>query len=107
MRRGRQEYDLASLVYDPYMNHSAEERQKLLELWEDVSEEEPIAPILQKCATQRLMQAMGAYAKLGRQPQHEWYLQHIPTAAKILREVIAGSDLEDPLLPVLDVIDSL
>ena len=53
------------------------------------------------------MQAMGAYAKLGRQPQHEWYLQHIPTAAKILREVIAGSDLEDPLLPVLDVIDSL
>lgn len=107
MRRGRQEYDLASLIYDPYMNHSAEDRQKLLDLWEDVSEEEPIAPILQKCAAQRLMQAMGAFAKLGRQPHHEWYLQHIPTAATILREVIAGSDLEEPLLPVLDEIDSL
>ena len=104
MRRGRQEYDLASLVYDPYMNHSAEEREKLLELWEDVSEEEPIAPILQKCATQRLMQAMGAFAKIGRQPHQEWYLQHIPTAATILRDVIAGSDLEEPLLPVLDEI---
>jgi aminoglycoside/choline kinase family phosphotransferase len=107
MRRGRQEYDLASLVYDPYMNHSAEDRQKLLDLWEEVSEEEPIAPILQKCAAQRLMQAMGAFAKIGRQPQQEWYLQHIPTAAAILRDVIAGSNLEEPLLPVLDEIETL
>jgi len=104
MRRGRQEYDLASLIYDPYMNHSPEERQKLLDLWEDVSEEEPITPILQKCATQRLMQAMGAFAKIGRQPHQKWYLQHIPTAANILRDVIAGSELEAPLLPVLDKI---
>ncbi|MGB0774417.1 MAG: phosphotransferase [Akkermansiaceae bacterium] len=102
MRRGRQEYDLASLIYDPYMNHSAEEREKLLELWEEVSEEEPIAPILQKCAAQRLMQAMGAFAKLGKQPHHEWYLQHIPTAAAILRDVIEGSDLEEPLMPVIE-----
>jgi hypothetical protein len=106
MRRGRQEYDLASLIYDPYMNHSAEERQKLLDLWEDVSEEEAIAPILQKCATQRLMQAMGAFAKIGRQPQQSWYLQHIPTAGAILSDVIAGSDLEEPLQPVLDEIAS-
>lgn len=106
MRYGRQDYDLASLVYDPYMNHSAEDREKLLDLWEEVSEEEPIAPILQKCAAQRLMQAMGAFAKIGRQPLQEWYLQHIPTAASILREVISGSDLEEPLLPVLDEIAS-
>lgn len=104
MRRGRQEYDLASLVYDPYMNLNPEERQKLLDLWEEVSEEEPIAPILQKCATQRLMQAMGAYAKIGRQPHQEWFLQHIPTAALILKEVIEGSDLEDPLMPVIDAV---
>jgi aminoglycoside/choline kinase family phosphotransferase len=104
MRRGRQEYDLASLVYDPYMNLSPEERQKLLDLWEDVSEEEPIAPILQKCATQRLMQAMGAYAKISRQPHQEWFRQHIPTAALILKDVIAGSDLEEPLMPVIDAV---
>ena len=30
LRRGRQEYDLASLIFDPYMNHSAEEREALL-----------------------------------------------------------------------------
>lgn len=102
MRRGRQEYDLASLIYDPYMNHSKEDQQKLLDLWEEVSEEEPIAPILQKCATQRLMQAMGAYAKIGRQPHQEWFLQHIPTAAALLRDVIMGSDLEEPLMPVIE-----
>ncbi len=106
MRRGRQEYDLASIIYDPYMNHSDEEQQKLLKLWEDVTDEEPIASILQKCATQRLMQAMGAYAKIGNQPHQEWYLQHIPTASKTLRKVIAGSDVEAAILPVLDVIDA-
>ena len=104
MRRGRQEYDLASLVYDPYMDLSAEERQKLLDLWEEVSEEEPITAILQKCAAQRLMQAMGAYAKIGSQPHQEWFLQHIPTAALILKDVIAGSDLEEPLMPVIDAV---
>lgn len=104
MRRGRQEYDLASLIYDPYMNHSKEEQQKLLDLWEDVSEEEPITPILQKCATQRLMQAMGAFAKIGRQPHQEWYLEQIPTAAKILAGVIEGTDLEEPLNPVIEAV---
>ena len=63
-----------------------------------------IAPILQKCAAQRLMQAMGAYAKIGRQPHQEWYLEQIPTAAKILAGVIAGSDLEEPLTPVIDAV---
>ncbi|MGJ8678342.1 MAG: phosphotransferase [Akkermansiaceae bacterium] len=106
MRRGRQEYDLASLIYDPYMNHSDEDIQKLLKLWEDVSDEEPISSILQKCAAQRLMQAMGAYAKIGNQLHHEWYLQHIPTAAKILRKVIAGSDIEEAIIPVLDAVDA-
>ncbi|NWK56219.1 phosphotransferase [Verrucomicrobiaceae bacterium N1E253] len=104
MRRGRQEYDLASLIYDPYMNHSKEDQQKLLDLWEEVSEEEPIAPILQKCATQRLMQAMGAFAKIGRQPHQEWYLQQIPVAAKILADVVAGSDVEEALSPVIEAV---
>ncbi len=106
MRRGRQEYDIASLIYDPYMDHSEEEQQKLLDLWEEVSEEEPIASIFQKCATQRLMQAMGAFAKIGAQPHQEWYLEQIPKAAKILRSVIKGSDVEEALLPVLDAVDA-
>ena len=57
LRMGRQEYDLASLLYDPYMNHSKEDRDKMIELWEEVTEEAPIEPLLKDCATQRLMQA--------------------------------------------------
>jgi len=102
MRRGRQEYDLASLIFDPYMNHSAEEREKLLDLWEDISEERPVEDIYTKCAVQRLMQALGAYGNLVSNKNDEWYEQHIPTAAKLLRELVTGTDLADAILPVLD-----
>lgn len=104
MRRGRQEYDLASLIFDPYMNHSAEEREKLLDLWEDISEERPMDDIFTKCAVQRLMQALGAYGNLVSNKNEEWFAQHIPTAAKLLRELVTGTELEEPILPVLDFI---
>lgn len=103
MRYGRQEYDLASLIYDPYMDHSAEDRQRLLELWEEITEEEPIADILQKCAVQRLMQALGAYGNLVANQNNDWFEQHIPTACRLLSEVIEGSAFEPVLSPVLQL----
>lgn len=102
LRMGRQEYDLASLLYDPYMDHSAEERAKLLELWEEVCDEEPIEPILKDCAAQRLMQVLGAFANIGHNQNNEWYLEQIPAAAAQLKQVIADTPLEDSLGPVLD-----
>lgn len=102
LRMGRQEYDIASLLYDPYMNHSAEEREKLLDIWEDVCEERPIEPILKDCAAQRLMQALGAFANLYHNEGNEWYAEHIPTAVAFLKEVIADTPLEDSLGSVLD-----
>ena len=106
MRRGRQEYDLASLIYDPYMNHSAEEREKLLDIWEDVTEERPLDDILQMCAIQRLMQALGAYGNLVTNKHDQWFATHIPTAANLLRELVTGTDYADAILPVLDLVDS-
>lgn len=103
MRRGRQEYDLASLVFDPYMEHSAEEREKLLDLWEDISEERPIDDIFKKCATQRLMQALGAYGNLVSNKGGDWFAQHIPAACRLLSEVIKETDIEHAVQPVLDV----
>ncbi len=102
LRMGRQEYDLASLVYDPYMDHSAEDRAKMLELWEEVTEEEAIEPILKDCAAQRLMQALGAFANIGHNQENDWYLEQIPAAVKALKEVIDDTPLEDSLGPVLD-----
>ena len=102
MRRGRQEYDLASLIYDPYMNHSKDERAALLDLWEDISEDRPPEKIFREVATQRLMQSLGAYANIIQNRDDEWYRQHIPVAAKMLRELTADTDLADPLAPALE-----
>jgi aminoglycoside/choline kinase family phosphotransferase len=102
LRRGRQEYDLASLVYDPYLNHTAGEREQLLELWEEISDERPETSLFHQCAAQRLMQALGAFGNIIRNRGDEWYRQHIPAAIDHLAEVAAGTALEEPLAQVID-----
>ncbi len=104
LRRGRQEYDLASLIFDPYLDHSAAEREELLKLWEDIADERPETTLFHQCAAQRLMQALGAYGNIVKNRGDEWYRQHIATAAKLLREVTNGTDLETPLAPYLAAI---
>jgi aminoglycoside/choline kinase family phosphotransferase len=101
LRRGRQEYDLASLVFDPYLNHSADEREALLTLWEEITDERPLETLFHECAAQRLMQALGAYGNIVKNRGDEWYRQHIATAGKLLAEVTAGTALEGPLAPIL------
>lgn len=101
MRRGRQEYDIASLVYDPYMDHTEEDREKILDIWEDISEDRPEQSIFRQCATQRLLQAMGAFGNIIRNRGDQWYAPHVPVAARMLGEVTAGTALENPLAPVL------
>lgn len=104
LRRGRQEYDLASLIFDPYMDHSKDEREALLDLWEDVADERPEPTLFNECAAQRLMQALGAYANILNNHGDEWYRPHITTASRFLKEVTAGTTLETPLAPVLSAI---
>jgi hypothetical protein len=104
LRRGRQEYDLASLVFDPYMDHTAEEREKLLDLWEEIADERPLETLFHECAAQRLMQALGAFGNIVVNRGDEWYRPHIATAGRLLGVVTAGTDLEAPLAPVLEAI---
>ncbi len=101
LRRGRQEYDLASLIFDPYLNHSPQERDGLLDLWEEFTDERPEPGLFHQCAAQRLMQALGAYGNILKNRGDNWYRPHIATAARLLGEVTAGTPLENPLAPVL------
>jgi N-acetylmuramate 1-kinase len=101
LRRGRQEYDLASLIFDPYLDHSAAEREQLLALWEDIADERPVETLFHECAAQRLMQALGAYGNILKYRGDEWYRPHVATAARLLGEVTAGTALETALAPVL------
>lgn len=107
LRRGRQEYDLASLIYDPYLDHTAEEREALLALWEDIADERPAETVFLECAAQRLMQALGAYGNIVKNRGDEWYRPHIGTAGNLLAGVISGTSLEAPLAPVLAAIRKL
>jgi aminoglycoside/choline kinase family phosphotransferase len=108
MRPGQAEYDLASLLFDPYVSISATEQTELLahyratqmgnghRLAADFDE------TLQLCAMQRLMQALGAYGFLGLVKGHKDFLQYIPKAVRSLRDVVAKIDNLKPLESFLD-----
>ncbi|MEY2545146.1 MAG: N-acetylmuramate 1-kinase [Verrucomicrobiota bacterium] len=97
MRPGLAQYDLASLLYDPYVDLSEAEREELLTHYCAGEIAADFREVLQLCAMQRLMQALGAYAFLGLVKDHKDFLQHIPSALRLLREVVAKIDNLQPL----------
>ncbi|MEY2544155.1 MAG: N-acetylmuramate 1-kinase [Verrucomicrobiota bacterium] len=88
MRPGLAQYDLASLLYDPYVELNQVEGEELLEHYCSEKPSPDFLETLRLCAMQRLMQALGAYGFLGLVKDHKHFLQYIPTAAQSLREVV-------------------
>lgn len=108
MRMGLAEYDLASLLYDPYMALPAPLREELLLLWQQLGGKPVDKHIFSACAMQRLMQALGAFANIGYNQQREWYLQQIFPGVAALREAVLQTPPDSPaasvaacLLPIL------
>jgi aminoglycoside/choline kinase family phosphotransferase len=103
MRPGLAEYDLASLVYDPYVKLSDAERAELIVYYRDRQLENGSTVDrdfdfrLRLCAMQRLMQALGAYSFLGLLKGHRHFLQYIPNALLSLRVVVATIESLQPL----------
>lgn len=91
MRYGLPEYDLASLLYDPYMELSVAERAALLEEWQRITCEPLREDVYAACAMQRLMQALGAFANIGYNAHNPWYLQMIPVGERALQQVCASA----------------
>jgi aminoglycoside/choline kinase family phosphotransferase len=110
MRPGLPQYDLASLLYDPYVDLTGTERNVLLEFYKVVARRSGMETstdfdeIYHFCALQRLMQALGAYGFLGLQKGRPDFLVHIPAARRSLREVAAGLDGLDEFVALLDVL---
>jgi aminoglycoside/choline kinase family phosphotransferase len=98
MRPGLAAYDLASLLYDPYVDLANAERAELIAYYRDqqirngttINGEFDFT--LRVCAMQRLMQALGAYGFLGLVRGHNHFLQHIPRALSSLRSIVSGID---------------
>ena len=94
LRPGLAQYDLASLLLDPYVALTAAEREELLAHYlsglhgpghHAVPE---FRALFDLCSMQRLMQALGAYGKLGHADGRVEFLDHIPAALTRLREVL-------------------
>ncbi|MBV9463747.1 MAG: phosphotransferase [Verrucomicrobiae bacterium] len=90
MRFGLAEYDLASLLYDPYIYITESDRRALLDYYSlnTFTTPGPGRTLFLRCAAQRLMQACGAYGFLGIHKAKPRYLEHIPIALGRLRHVL-------------------
>ena len=99
MRPGLGAYDVASLLYDPYVTLTATERSELLAFYREAAEnsDRDFMETYRFCAMQRLMQALGAYGYLGLAKGNAAFLSHIPPALQSLGEVLAGIEGVEPL----------
>src|SRR5438445_8795514 len=108
MRPGLPHYDLASLLYDPYVDITGAERAELIRYYREgrgksgVTCDEDFDSKLRLCAMQRLMQALGAYGFLGLVKGHKSFLQYIPRAVRSLRVIVAKIDNLKPLASFLE-----
>lgn len=64
MRRGPAVYDLASLLYDPYVSVSPRRREALAALYGKLAGRPSVSKALPFAAVQRLVQCLGAYGRL-------------------------------------------
>lgn len=100
-RRGPAGYDVASLLYDPYVpSLTPALASRLFSYYRSVSSMDATPHSLRICAVQRLMQALGAYGNLSIHKGKEWYSAYIPIALRRLKGIIAGCS-EVPVLKII------
>jgi aminoglycoside/choline kinase family phosphotransferase len=93
-RFGPPQYDLASLLFDPYVELPRELREELLSSYlEDFRrrtgmDRSRFLVHFPFVALHRSMQALGAYAFLGRQKGREKFLSFLPAGVRQLEEVL-------------------
>lgn len=83
MRFGNPFYDLGSLLCDPYVDFSVNEREELLSFHYQLSKGDldwaAFRNYFWEASAQRLMQALGAYGFLGLKKGLKAFLEHIPS----------------------------
>ncbi|HSQ41837.1 MAG TPA: phosphotransferase [Fibrobacteraceae bacterium] len=90
-RAGSRFYDLASLLWDPYVEISLQTVQRWFGFWLDCAPDlrgDDAWRMFLEASLQRLMQAMGAYGNLSRNKGLVAFAAHIPAGERKLRLVI-------------------
>ena len=103
LRFGLAEYDVASLIFDPYVPMERAQRDQLIEFAAARSSTPDFMGQLMRCAAQRLMQALGAYGFLGLVKGKSEFLQHIAPGVQNLKEVAIDRQALPCLAPLLNL----
>ena len=107
LRPGLPEYDLASLICDPYVSLPEDIRNALIEYYFHTYHDQTVESIddfmirYHQCAVQRLMQALGAYGYLGLEKQKTQFLQYISPAVDLLSSILNKTSILPSLLKLL------
>jgi len=96
LRPGPFGYDLASLLWDPYVALGAHRRQALIERYAGQAHDRldaaltpgAVRAMVLASALQRLMQALGAYGFLSLVKGRRGFLEHVPRGLAHLRDVL-------------------
>lgn len=113
MRPGLVQYDLASLLCDPYVEISPGERSHLLDYYKGILRKnggevgEEFDRVFWQCAAQRLMQALGAYGFLSIHRGKPAFRAHVAPALANLREALSHLHPEDRLEDLEQLLASL
>ena len=113
MRPGLAQYDLASLLCDPYVEISAEERDHLLAYYKTILRKDgtevgdEFDRVFWQCAAQRLMQALGAYGFLSIHRGKPAFRAHVAPALARLREALSHLHPDDRLDELASLIKDL
>ena len=98
-RIGPLQYDLASLLIDPYANLNKKIQKELLEytieqLKLDGITARGFGKSYRFCSLSRNLQILGAFSFLSQTKQKKWFEQYIPLAVRSLKNIIKGLDTE-------------
>lgn len=95
MRTGTRFYDLGSLLFDPYVELTDEQRLDLLKFYYGLGKNDldwtRFEHAFYEASMQRLMQALGAYGFLGLKRKKKQFLKFIPSALEHLGDAIEKS----------------
>jgi aminoglycoside/choline kinase family phosphotransferase len=110
MRPGLAQYDLASLLCDPYVTLTSGERDHLLGFYHGLSpssSREEFDRVFWQCAAQRLMQALGAYGNLSLNLGKPHFRGHVAPALVNLCEALTRLHPEDSLDALEEILKDL
>lgn len=92
LRYGLAQYDMASLLEDPYVDLGEKAKIDLLNYYGQGRSSANFLEIYNYCAIQRLMQALGAYVFLGLKKGKREFLQYIPNGIRKLKLALENQE---------------